>query len=166
MTWYSLKWSFPFEKSFVNAHRQCCWPALHLAKQPPCFGKFVWKPFILLFSSLEILWIFQSSSNPVWWTWDGGERKHENFVFCSRYWVGIKQFMAGQIIMYWELAWKINIWGLWLLCIFVCFYMSLAITIRNGGWINGVGKMGEINSRHNQQCWWGRFCSATKYSGI
>ena len=47
----------------------CC--LLHLTKQPPCFGKIVWKPFILLFSSLENLWIFQTSSNPVWRTWDG-----------------------------------------------------------------------------------------------
>ena len=46
-------------------------PSLHLTKQPPCFGKFVWKPFILPFSSLENLWIFQTSSNPVWRTWDG-----------------------------------------------------------------------------------------------
>ena len=57
------------KNSGFNHRLFCC--LLHLTKQPPCFGKFVWKPFILLFSSLENLWIFQTSSNPVWRTWDG-----------------------------------------------------------------------------------------------
>ena len=55
------------KNSGFNHRLFCC--LLHLTKQPPCFGKFVWKPFILPFSSLENLWIFQTSSNPVWRTY-------------------------------------------------------------------------------------------------